>query len=105
MQSESIGRIPERFLLERLISVTELMELQVIPWKLQMELLAFHELKKSLVFEFSREVLRFSRISSSFDLVIVSNENTRRRREKTREENMLEGSEEKKKFDIWVLQV
>lgn len=68
--------------------MTELMELQVIPWKLQMELFAFHELKKSLVFEFSREVLRFSRISRSFDLVIVSSENRRRRREKTREENM-----------------
>lgn len=69
--------------------MTELMELQMIPWKLQMELFAFHELKKSLVFGFSREVLRFSRISSSSDLVIVSSENRRRRRrEKTREENM-----------------
>lgn len=76
--------------------MTELMELQVIPWKLQMELFAFHELKKSLVFGFSREVLRFSRISCSFDLAIVSSEK-RRRREKTREENMLEGSEEKRK--------
>jgi hypothetical protein len=60
LQSESIGRIPERDLLGRLISVTELNELQVIPLKLQIEVFSFHELKKSVLFEFWREVFRFS---------------------------------------------
>ena len=43
MQSESKGRTPERVWFERLISVTELRELQVTPWKVQTEFVAFHE--------------------------------------------------------------
>lgn len=37
--------------------MTEPMELQVTPWKLHMELVAFHE-SKSLEFDFSREDFR-----------------------------------------------
>lgn len=42
---ESKGRIPDSIWLERSISVTAPFELQVIPLKLQTELVAFHELK------------------------------------------------------------
>lgn len=79
-----------RFLWERFISVTEeFWELQVIPWKLQMGRLGFHELKKGL--EFENEDFMFRRISSSFDSAarVGSEENEKRRRRRRRRERSL----------------
>lgn len=72
----------------------ELMVLQVTPWKLHMELVEFHELK-ILEFELASEDFRVMRISRSSDLTwvrSVKNERKRRRRERTRWVNMLEGA-------------
>ena len=50
---ESRGRTPVKFWYESLISVTKPSELQVIPVKLHMDLLASQEMK-ALVFDVSR---------------------------------------------------
>lgn len=80
-----------RFLWERFISVTELSELHVIPWKVQTERLGFHDSKKRLDFE--NEDFMFSRISSSFDLARVGrSEKNEKRRRRRREKSLVEVS-------------
>lgn len=80
-----------RFLWERFISVTELSELHVIPWKVQTERLGFHDSKKRL--EFENEDFMFSRIWSSFDLARVGrSEKNEKRRRRRREKSLVEVS-------------
>lgn len=84
-----------RFLWERFISVTELSELHVIPWKVQTERLGFHDSKKRLDFEleFENEDFMFSRIWSSFDLARVGrSEKNEKRRRRRREKSLVEVS-------------
>lgn len=75
---ESKGRIPDSFCFESSISVTEPLELQIIPAKLQTEFLESHE-SNALVLELWNEDLSLSRIGRSSDLIPEKKERKKRR--------------------------